>query len=136
MLARWRATSAIALGTVAHLDELRRTRNGAFSIADAMPLDDVLEALDSGALMPCVINPRDALVGLPELVVDIIAEKRLRNGDSRALDSQVPPNGPLFKVVSDRGELVAVARATSRVTAIVERIFNSMANRGVEVTRV
>ena len=126
----------IALGTVAHLDELRRTRNGAFSIADAMPLDDVLEALDSGALMPCVINPRDALVGLPELVVDITAEKRLRNGDSRALDSQVPPNGPLFKVVSDRGELVAVARATSRVTAIVERIFNSMANRGVEVTRV
>ena len=40
----------IALGTVAHLDELRRTRNGAFSIADAMPLADVLEALDSGAL--------------------------------------------------------------------------------------
>ena len=114
----------IALGTVAHLDELRRTRNGAFSIADAMALDDVLEALDSGALMPCVINTRDALAGLPELVVDISAEKRLRNGDSRALDSQVPPNGPLFKVISDRGELVAVARATSRVTAMVERIFN------------
>jgi tRNA pseudouridine55 synthase len=114
----------IALGTVAHLDELRRTRNGAFSIADAMPLADVLASLDSGAPMPCVINPRDALAGLPELVVDISAEKRLRNGDSRALDSQVPPNGPLFKVISDRGELIAVARATSRVTAIVERIFN------------
>ena len=35
----------IALGTVAHLDELRRTRNGAFSIADAMPLADVLASL-------------------------------------------------------------------------------------------
>ena len=114
----------IALGTVAHLDELRRTRNGAFSIADAMPLADVLAALDSGAPLPRVINLRDALVGLPELVVDITAEKRLRNGDSRALDSQVPPNGPLFKVISEGGELVAVARATSRVTAIVERIFN------------
>ena len=32
--------------------------------------------------------------------------------------------GPLFKVISPSGELIAVARATSRVTAIVERIFN------------
>ncbi len=63
-------------------------------------------------------------MGLPELVVDAAAEKRLRNGDSRALDSQVPPDGPLFKVISPHGELIAVARATSRVTAIVERIFN------------
>ena len=115
----------IALGTVAHLDELRRTRNGSFSLADAIPLADVLESLDSGApTLPCLINLRDALVGLPELVVDTTAEKRLRNGDSRALDSQVPINGPLFKVISQTGELIAVARATSRATAIVERIFN------------
>ena len=114
----------IALGTVAHLDELRRTRNGAFSIADAIPLADVLAALDSGAPRLPVISLRDALVGMPELTVDVTVEKRLRNGDSRALDSQVPPNGPLFKVISHNGELIAVARATSRVTAIVERIFN------------
>ena len=114
----------IALGTVAHLDELRRTRNGAFSIDDAMPLADVLTSLDSGAPILHVINLRDALVGIQELVVDTTAEKRLRNGDSRVLDSQVPPNGPLFKVISHSGELIAVARATSRVTAIVERIFN------------
>ncbi|MGC2276236.1 MAG: tRNA pseudouridine(55) synthase TruB [Candidatus Binatus sp.] len=114
----------IALGTVAHLDELRRTRNGSFSLADAIPLADVLESLDSGAPTLRTINLRDALVGLPELVVDTSAEKRLRNGDSRALDSQVPINGPLFKVISQTGELIAVARATSRATAIVERIFN------------
>ena len=113
----------VALGTVAHLDELRRTRNGAFSIADAMPLTGVLEALDSGAPLR-LVNLRDALAGMPELVVDAVAEKRLRNGDSRALDSQVPDGGPLFKVLSPNGDLVAVARATSRVTAIVERIFN------------
>jgi tRNA pseudouridine55 synthase len=114
----------IALGTVAHLDELRRTRNGAFSIIDAMPLADVIESLDSGARTPRMINLRDALVGIPEIVVDTAAEKRLRNGDSRALDSQVPPGAPLFKVISPRGELIAVARVTSRVTAVVERIFN------------
>ena len=114
----------VALGTVAHLDELRRTRNGAFSIADAMPLTEVLDALDSGAPPSGVIGLRDALVGMPEQVVDATAEKRLRNGDSRALDSMAPSGGPLFKVVSASGELIAVARATSRVTAIVERIFN------------
>jgi tRNA pseudouridine55 synthase len=114
----------VALGTVAHLDELRRTRNGAFSIVDAMPLADILASLDSGTTPLRLISVRDALVGLPELVVNAIAEKRLRNGDSRALDSQVPPGCSLFKVISDGGELIAVARATSRVTAIVERIFN------------
>ena len=114
----------VALGTVAHLDALRRTRNGAFSIGEAMPLGDILESLDSGAPPLRVINLRDALVGLPEVVVDTAAEKRLRNGDSRALDSQVPNVGALFKVISNSGELIAVARATSRVTAIVERIFN------------
>jgi tRNA pseudouridine55 synthase len=114
----------VALGTVAHLDELRRTRNGAFSIADAMPLADILASLDSGAPPLHLISLRDALVGLPELVVDGTAEKKLRNGDSRALDSQVPGGGQLFKVISPSGELIAVARATSRVTAIVERIFN------------
>jgi tRNA pseudouridine55 synthase len=114
----------VALGTVAHLEELRRTRNGAFSIADAMAMTDVLAALDSGAMPTCVIGLRDALPDMPELVVDATAEKRLRNGDSRALDSLLLSGGPLFKVVSANGELVAVARTTSRVTAIVERIFN------------
>jgi len=119
----------VALGTVAHLEELRRTRNGAFSIADAMALADVLVALDSGTHLERRINLRDALAGMPELVVDAAAEKRLRNGDSRALDSMVPPGGPLFKVISAGGELIAVARATSRVTAIVERIFNVESDR-------
>jgi tRNA pseudouridine55 synthase len=114
----------VAFGTVAHLNELRRTRNGAFSIDDAIPLADVLATLDSDAPMLRMINLRDALVGFPEVVVDITTEKRLRNGDSRALDSEVPSGGPLFKVISVSGELIAVARATSRVTAIVERIFN------------
>ena len=114
----------VALGTVAHLEELRRTRNGTFSIADAMTLADILEALDSGATLPRMIGLRDALVGMPDVVVDATAEKRLRNGESRALDSMVPSGGPLFKVVSANGGLIAVARATSRVTALVERIFN------------
>jgi tRNA pseudouridine55 synthase len=115
----------VALGTVAHLEQLRRTRNGTFLLADAIALADALAALDSGA--PRLISLRDALGAMPELIIDAAAEKRLRNGDSRALDSQVPPGGPLFKVISAAGDLIAVARATSRVTAVVERIFNTEA---------
>jgi tRNA pseudouridine55 synthase len=114
----------VALGTVAHLEQLRRTRNGAFSIADATALAEVLAALEGGTVR--LIGLRDAL-GLPEVVVDAVCERRLRNGDSRALDSQVPSGGQLFKVVSNSGDLIAVARVTSRVTAIVERIFNAEA---------
>ena len=114
----------IALGTVAHLEELRRTRNGAFSIVDATPLAKVVDALDSGAAEFRLITLRDALTGMPEVTIDAPAEKRLRNGDSRALDSQIPPGGSLFKVLSAAGDLIAVARATSCVTAVVERIFN------------
>ena len=97
----------IALGTVAHLDELRRTRNGAFSIADATALADVLAALDSGTPPPRAISIRDALVGLPELIVDPAAEKRLRNGDSRAPRFASPTQRPA--VQSD-----VSARRTSR----------------------
>src|SRR5271157_1565909 len=66
----------VALGTVAHLEELRRTRNGAFSISHATALADILAALDSGAPILRLIGLRDALVGIPELVVDAAAEKR------------------------------------------------------------
>ncbi len=114
----------VALGTVAHLEELRRTRNGAFSIADASTLDDVIAALDSGAPIPRILSLRAALPDTPELTVDAVVEARLRNGDSRALDSIAPPGTRLFKVVSAAGELIAIARTSSRVTAIIERIFN------------
>jgi tRNA pseudouridine55 synthase len=114
----------VALGTVAHLEELRRTGNGSFSLCDAATMAAVLAALDAGAQLPHAVSMRDALVAVPELVVDAGIERRLRNGDSSALNSLALPAVGLLKVVSERGELVAVARATSRVTAIIERIFN------------
>ena len=113
----------VALGTVAHLEELRRTGNGTFSLVDASPLPDVLAALDSGA--PFNLSTlRAALPDTPELTVDGRIEGRLRNGDSRALDSLAPAGAELFKVISTNGDLIAIARTSSRVTAIIERIFN------------
>jgi len=112
----------IALDSAAHLAELRRVRNGAFAIESARSLDAVLAALESGGDGLCLIGLRDAVPDLPEAAVDEATAKRLRNGDSRALDGLVPARAGWFKVVAD-GRLVAVAEATSRVTAVIARIF-------------
>jgi len=119
----------VALGTVAHLAELRRLRNGSFTLADTRPLAAVLEALAdtgggsrTGQNVEGMIGMREALATMAEAEADSIQVRLLRNGDSRALDGLAPAGAKLFKVVS-AGALVAVAEATSRVTARVVRVF-------------
>jgi len=130
----------VALDSAAHLAELRRTRSGGFAIENARPLAAVLDALDNGGDVG-LIAMRDAVPELPEVAVDAAVEQRLRNGDSRALDGLVPLrtlNGLIrpsaiddivaarankhFKVIFD-GQLIAIAEATSRVTAVIARVF-------------
>jgi tRNA pseudouridine55 synthase len=110
-----------ALGTVAHLCELRRIRSGAFTIASAYPLGDILDTLAENRPVG-MLGLRQALATMPEAEADDARVKRLRNGDSRALEGLVPEGAKLFKVVH-ADALVAVAEATSRVTASVVRIF-------------
>jgi tRNA pseudouridine55 synthase len=110
-----------ALGTVAHLAELRRVRNGGFTLAAAHPLDEVVAALEAGRDAG-VIGLRDAIAGMPEVEIGPALERRLRNGDARALDHLPPSGAAIFKVVSG-GNLVAIAEATSRVTASIARVF-------------
>ena len=112
----------VALGTVAHLFELRRIRNGNFHLKDAISLDDALVALAGRGEIP-LIPLREALGGMPEVAVDERIEIRLRNGDARALNGAVPVGAETFKIVRD-GRLVAVAKATSRVTAAIVRVFS------------
>lgn len=107
-----------AFGTAAHLQELRRTRSGHFAIADAISLEDA-----QTVELRHLIGLRDALPDLPEIEVDARTEKLLRNGDSRALDGKVPSGTEMFKVIF-QGRLVAVAKATSRVTATLVRGFS------------
>jgi len=113
----------IALSTAAHLSELRRVRSGAFSTAEARPLDEVITSLEKGQELG-LIGMRDALATLPEIVIDPQLEGRLRHGDSRALDHLSPEGAALFKVIS-RGKLVAIAQSTSRVTAVIVRVFGT-----------
>jgi tRNA pseudouridine55 synthase len=116
---------ALALGTVGHLKELRRLASRPFSIDDAVSLDAVLEALragEGGNLRAIALG--EAVGEMPAVSVDAAAVERLRNGDSRALDGVVPAAGGLFRVLDGDRRLVAIARATSRITALIERVFN------------
>jgi tRNA pseudouridine55 synthase len=113
----------LALGTVAHLAELRRLRSGLLTLEQARPLADVLAILAEGRESELLIGPREALAAMPEAQAGPADVRLLRNGDSRALDGLAPAGVRLFKVVSDDGTLVAVAEATSRVTARLVRVF-------------
>ncbi len=111
-----------ALGTAGCLFELKRVRNGSFELKDTSALDDVLSAFDNCSEVR-ILSLRDALGAMPEVIVGEHLEKRIRNGDARALDGLAPECAEMFKVVRN-AKLVAVARATSRVTAAIVRVFS------------
>ena len=111
----------LALDSVAYLIELRRTRNGIFTIDDAVPLDGLIAVLEQGEA-PYLTTLREALPGMEEVEVTAAVAGRIRNGDASALAGDIPRGGGLFKVVSG-GRLLAVARATSRATATLVRGF-------------
>jgi tRNA pseudouridine55 synthase len=113
----------MALGSAAHVLELRRMRSGSFTIERARSLGLVMSALESGGDSG-LIGLREAIADVPEVEVDAAIERRLRHGDSRALDGLAPAGVKLFKVIA-RGELTAIAEATSRVTAQISRIFGA-----------
>jgi tRNA pseudouridine55 synthase len=115
----------LALGSAAHLAELRRTRSGGFSIDKAAPFDQVLRAIemqDKESIR--IIAPADAVPLFPRARVDSVLERRLRDGDSSALDMLAPVGAEIFTVLNADGRLVAIAQTTSRVTAVIKRIFN------------
>ena len=114
----------VALGSVAHLAELRRTRSGSFNVERARPLDEVLAILSAGRESELLVGLSEALAAMPQAEAGPLEVRMLRNGDSRALDGIAPAGAKQFKVVSS-GRLIAVAEATSRVTARVVRVFGN-----------
>ncbi|WIG95887.1 tRNA pseudouridine(55) synthase TruB [Myxococcus sp. SDU36] len=69
-----------ALGCGAHLEALRRTASGPFSLAQALPLADVPALLKEGALASRLMTMSQALVDLPEVRVSAADAKRVSHG--------------------------------------------------------
>jgi tRNA pseudouridine55 synthase len=105
------------LGVGAHLTALRRTRVGAFAVADAVALDDLAAAR--------LIAPADALADLPAVRLDDAAARDVRDGKLRAiaaLGAPAPRDG-LVRLLRADGSLVAVAEQCSGRLAL-SRVFS------------
>ncbi len=97
------------LGCGAHLSALRRTRAGAFSIAEAHTLDQ-LDSLagNAEALEALCIHPRFLLPEMPAVKGDPQSLGRLRNGAQANLPEF--SRAPLVKVFAGQRELVGIAK--------------------------
>jgi len=97
-----------SLGCGAHLASLRRTEAGPFSLADAVPLDEVQNLVRSGALAAYMRHPRELLPEMPAVTADELSAGRLRNG--MAVNLPEFSNSPLVKVFCGQHDLIAVSR--------------------------
>lgn len=99
-----------ALGTVAHLERLRRTRVGRFAVEDAVALS-ALEALPAGAPLP-LLGIRAALADLRAFPASEDVLARLRQGRQEVLVALPPPrSGETALVLDGAGEAAAVIEA-------------------------
>lgn len=100
-----------ALGVGAHLDELRRTAIGSFSVDDALPP----EALDDPSRVErAALDPVRALAHLPKLEVGDEAAKRLAHGQAVEVGPErTAAPGPV--AVTHAGDLVAVGESRGGV---------------------
>lgn len=71
---------ALALGTVGHVAELRRTRAGAFALGDAISLDTALELVHGAALEQALLPLTAGLDDIPVLAVNPEEAAYLRQG--------------------------------------------------------
>ena len=105
----------VELGVGAHLDELRRTAVGSFSVAEAVDLD----ALEERGAGSALLAPEAAVRDLPSASVGGEAARRLMHGQPPKWDevqaewkrSSAPPE---IRVLGPKGELLAVGEPVER----------------------
>lgn len=111
----------VALGSAAHLDELRRTATAGFSIEQSISLSDAVEAFERNR-MPPMVSVAGALSKMASVEVDPQAARRVRNGDASGLVSAIRRGAGTFKVVCD-GALVAIAEIGADRRINLLRVF-------------
>jgi tRNA pseudouridine55 synthase len=77
----WVRDLALALGTLGHVSALRRTKVGGFSVADAIPLENLRTLVHSPAAFEHLRPIATALDGIPALAVTGPDAVRLRSGN-------------------------------------------------------
>ncbi len=106
------------LGCGAHLEALRRTRVGAFDVANAVPLD-LLEREDGDAAAARLLPMESLLPDLPSVTLTEDGLRRASHGNVLGMaqvarwNGEPQGSGPVrYRVLSPEGALVAIAEAT------------------------
>jgi tRNA pseudouridine55 synthase len=110
-----------ALGSVAHLAELRRLGTAGFSVDQALALDGALAIL-AERRMPPLVGLSEALGRMATVEVDPGTRRRIRNGDASALLETVRMGQGTFKVLCG-GALVAIAELGAGRSINLLRVF-------------
>ena len=99
-----------ALGCGAHLEALRRTHSGPFTLAQALPLADLPALAKEGVLASRLVSMSDALVELPAVRVSAAEAERVSHG----VPVEVPVGQPgRVRVMGPDGALLAVAEVVA-----------------------
>jgi len=96
-----------ALGTGATMTELTRTAIGSFTLAAAVPLDELARRVSEGEPLPW-ISPAEAVAHLPTVTVDSARAAALRQGKWVVLSNVVA--APRARILDPDGQLVAIGR--------------------------
>jgi len=99
---------ARALGGRAHLNRLRRVRNGSLNVADAVGVEHLEESLITERLL----DPATALIDLPAMTAGGELAGAVRHGVAmpRSVVSSDLGDGDIVRVLDDAGSLLAVYR--------------------------
>jgi tRNA pseudouridine55 synthase len=107
---------ALALGTVGHLTALRRTRSGAFTVDEALPIDTVTP----GSLLPV---GQAASRALPVTFIDVEGARAVSFGQPVAPGQMRDPHTCPSAWLDESGQLLAIGECLSNGTGRVLRGF-------------
>lgn len=110
---------ALALGTVGHLESLRRTRFGPFAISRAVRVDEI-----EGGHLP-IIGIRAALAEVVEIALDAETARRACQGFTPILSSLPSDLGEIAKLIDPEGRVVAVIGRESEGPWRYLRVFST-----------
>lgn len=105
------------VGTVAHLESLRRLEIGHFRIPSATTLAELQEAVENEERPKGWIPFDEIVLPFPEIVADSQQENRLVHGQTVLLRELDGDEGDWVKLVNQRQEFIAVGTVVERIGA-------------------
>jgi len=101
-----------ALGCGAHVEQLRRTASGGFTLDEAHTIDQLAVLSAEGRISEALIPATKLLPEFPTELVDAVTAGQIRNGrDFRVSPFQSRGDAQFVKAVSAQGELIAIGAA-------------------------